>query len=634
MYLGMMQQLEKFNNSNIKSYRIRQVSLIMLDVLIILLSSVVSMKLIEVNFKIPILIYVLINIMLFYKFNCYNSLWSYDGEKEMTSIFIASLISGVCFIIINTILGYKVRKLFYIIIVLLVIVMTVGYRLAYRGIRRLLSYISISNKQESSRVLIVGAGSAGKLIIKEIFENPNLNKLPVAIVDDDDNKIGKSISGIPIIGKCSDVGLISKEYEVDEIIFSIANIPEKTKRRILNYCNETKCKIKTIPGIYEIIDGKVDINRIRNVEIEDLLGRNVIHTNLDEISTYLRGKIVLVTGGGGSIGSELCRQVAKLEPQKLIILDIYENNAYEVQQELKRKYGDKLNLEVIIGSVRDEKRVDDIMRTYLPDVVFHAAAHKHVPLMEDSPCEAVKNNVFGTLNVAKKASKYNVKKFVLISTDKAVNPTNIMGATKRCCEMIIQALDRKSTTEFVAVRFGNVLGSNGSVIPLFKKQIGQGGPVTVTHKDITRYFMTIPEAVSLVIEAGSMAKGGEIFVLDMGEPVKIADLAKKLITLSGLEPDVDIKIKYTGLRPGEKLYEELLMAQDDLRKTENNKIFIEPPIYRDENELFEKLYTLKTYIENNKVDDIRDIMKEIVPTYMEEKDNKEETEEELVSIVN
>ena len=633
MYLGMIQQLEKFNNSNIKSYRIRQVSLIMLDVLIILLSSVISMKLIEVNFKIPILIYVLINIMFFYKFNCYNSLWSYDGEKEMTSIFIASLISGVCFIIINTILGYKVRKLFYIISVLLVIVMAVGYRLAYRGIRRLLSYISISNKQESSRVLIVGAGSAGKLIIKEIFENPNLNKLPVAIVDDDDNKIGKSISGIPIIGKCSDVGLISKEYEVDEIIFSIANIPEKTKRRILNYCNETKCKIKTIPGIYEIIDGKVDINRIRNVEIEDLLGRNVIHTNLDEISTYLRGKIVLVTGGGGSIGSELCRQVAKLEPQKLIILDIYENNAYEVQQELKRKYGDKLNLEVIIGSVRDEKRVDDIMRTYLPDVVFHAAAHKHVPLMEDSPCEAVKNNVFGTLNVAKKASKYNVKKFVLISTDKAVNPTNIMGATKRCCEMIIQALDRKSTTEFVAVRFGNVLGSNGSVIPLFKKQIGQGGPVTVTHKDITRYFMTIPEAVSLVIEAGSMAKGGEIFVLDMGEPVKIADLAKKLITLSGLEPDVDIKIKYTGLRPGEKLYEELLMAQENLRKTDNNKIFIEPPIYRDENELFEKLYTLRTYIENNKVDDIRDIMKEIVPTYMEEKDNKEETEE-LVSIVN
>ena len=564
MYLGMMQQLEKFNNSNIKSYRIRQVSLIMLDVLIILLSSVISMKLIEVNFKIPILIYVLINIMFFYKFNCYNSLWSYDGEKEMTSIFIASLISGVCFIIINTILGYKVRKLFYIINVLLVIVMTVGYRLAYRAIRRLLSYISISNKQESSRVLIVGAGSAGKLIIKEIFENPNLNKLPVAIVDDDDNKIGKSISGIPIIGKCSDVGLISKEYEVDEIIFSIANIPEKTKRRILNYCNETKCKIKTIPGIYE-------------------------------------------------------------------------NNAYEVQQELKRKYGDKLDLEVIIGSVRDEKRVDDIMRTYLPDVVFHAAAHKHVPLMEDSPCEAVKNNVFGTLNVAKKASKYNVKKFVLISTDKAVNPTNIMGATKRCCEMIIQALDRKSKTEFVAVRFGNVLGSNGSVIPLFKKQIGQGGPVTVTHKDITRYFMTIPEAVSLVIEAGSMAKGGEIFVLDMGEPVKIADLAKKLITLSGLEPDVDIKIKYTGLRPGEKLYEELLMAQEDLRKTENNKIFIEPPIYRDENELFEKLYTLRTYIENNKVDDIRDIMKEIVPTYVEEKDNKEEkeeTEEQLVSIVN
>ena len=628
MYLGMIQKVEGLN-SKVESYRIRQISLIILDTLIVLLSSLISIKLTETYFQIPILIYIVINILSFYKFNCYSSLWSYGGEKEITNIFMAGSISGGCFVIINTLLGYKASTLFYIMSVLLVIVLTVGSRLTYRAIRRVLSFMSINNTKEASRVLIIGAGSAGKLIIKEIFENPNINKLPVGIVDDDEKKIGKNIFGVPILGKCCDISEISRKCEIDEIIFSIANISKEAKTRILDYCNETKCKIKTIPGIYEIIEGKVDIKRIRNVEIEDLLGRDVIQTNLGEISEYLREKTVLVTGGGGSIGSELCRQVAKFTPKKLIILDIYENNAYEIQQELKRKYGNKLDLEVIIGTVRDEKRIDDIMSTYLPDVVFHAAAHKHVPLMEDSPCEAIKNNVFGTMNVAKKASEYKVKKFVLISTDKAVNPTNIMGATKRCCEILIQALDRKSKTEFVAVRFGNVLGSNGSVIPLFKKQIEEGGPVTVTHEEITRYFMTIPEAVSLVIEAGSMAKGGEIFVLDMGEPVKISDLAKKLITLSGLEPDVDIKIKYTGLRPGEKLYEELLMAQEGLRKTENNKIFIEPPMYRDEDELSKNISTLRKYIEKNKIDNIRNIMKKIVPTYVEEKD-KEEMEQGVV----
>ena len=384
---------------------------------------------------------------------------------------------------------------------------------------------------------------------------------------------------------------------------------------MINYCKETKCKLKTIPGIYEIIDGKVDIKKIRDVEIEDLLGRDPVKTNIDEISGYIEGKVVIVTGGGGSIGSELCRQISKFSPEKLIILDIYENNVYEIQQELIRKYGSGINLEVVIASVRDEKRIDNIMNEYRPQVVFHAAAHKHVPLMEKSPCEAIKNNIFGTLNVATKASEYNVDKFVLISTDKAVNPTNIMGATKRCCEMIIQTLNKNSNTEFVAVRFGNVLGSNGCVRPLFKRQIEDGGPVKVTHPEITRFFMTIPEAVSLVMQAGAMAKGGEIFVLDMGEPVKILDLAKNLITLSGFEPDVDIKIEFTGLRPGEKLYEELLMEEEGLRSTENKKIFIGSPIEIDEESFARDINILKSYIESGQEEQIHKFIQKIVSTY-------------------
>lgn len=615
--MGIVEKIEELNNK-METYRSRQILLIVLDVLIVLISSLVSIKLTEIEFEMTILIYVVINILFYYKLNCYNSLWSSGGEKELTNVFFAGSMSGVCFIIINSILGYQPKLLFYVISTLLVIVLTIGSRLTYRGIRRMLSYMSINSTKGVSRVLIVGAGSAGKLIIKEIYENTNLNKLPVAIVDDDSRKIGKSIFNIPILGKCSDIRKIARENNVDEIIFSIANIPRERKVEILDYCNETKCKIKTIPGIYEIIDGKVDIKKIRNVEIEDLLGRDAIQMDLGEISEYLENKTILVTGGGGSIGSEICRQIAKFNPKKLIILDIYENNAYEIQQELIRSYGEDLDLDVIIGSVRDEDRVDYVMSTYYPDVVFHAAAHKHVPLMEDSPCEAIKNNVFGTINVAQKASKYKVKKFVLISTDKAVNPTNIMGATKRSCEILTQALDKYSSTEFVAVRFGNVLGSNGSVIPLFKKQIEEGGPVRVTHPKITRYFMTIPEAVSLVIEAGSMARGGEVFVLDMGKPVKIDDLAKKLITLSGLEPNVDIKIEYIGLRPGEKLYEELLIGGEGLRSTENEKIFVEQPMDINDDELKEQFGSLKKYVETNEVNKVKIIMKEIVPTYREE----------------
>ena len=601
-----------------ESYRLRQVLLIILDISIILVSSFISVKLIEMDFQLNILVYVIINILFFYKFNCYSSLWSSGGEKELTNIFVAGSLAGTFFLIINSILGYEVNVLFYVISTLLVIVLAVGSRLSYRGTRRMLSYMSINSTKDVSRVLIVGAGSAGRLIIKEIYENIYLNKLPVAIVDDDPRKIGQNIFNIPIVGKCSDIGKIVKENNVDEIIFSIANICRERKAEILDYCNETKCKTKTIPGIHEIIDGKVDIKKIRNVEIEDLLGRDVIKTDLGEISEYLENRTVLVTGGGGSIGSEICRQIAKFNPRKLIILDIYENNAYEIQQELIRSYGKDLDLEVIIGSIRDEDRIDNVMSTYYPDVVFHAAAHKHVPLMEDSPCEAIKNNVFGTINVAKKAHEYKVKKFVLISTDKAVNPTNIMGASKRCCEILIQSLEKYSETEFVAVRFGNVLGSNGSVIPLFKKQIEEGGPVRVTHPEITRYFMTIPEAVSLVIEAGSMARGGEIFVLDMGKPVKIADLAKKLITLSGLQPHVDIKIEYTGLRPGEKLYEELLIGEEGLRSTGNKKIFVEQPMDINEIKLNEQFEILKKYVEENEVHKVKLMMKDIVPTYKEE----------------
>lgn len=632
----MIQKVEELNNK-IDSYRLRQGFLITWDILIVMVASLLSINLINESFQIPVLVYVVVNIFSFYIFNCYSSLWSYGGEKEITNIFASGILSGIFFMLMNMMLGYRINGLFYILSTLSIIVLTVGSRLAYRGIRRSLIHMNINKSIGTSKVLVVGAGSAGKLILKEIFDNPDMNKKPVVVVDDDDKKIGKSIFNIPIAGNCSEIEKIAEIYEVDEIIFSIANISKERKAQILEYCNRTKCKTKTIPGIYEIIEGKVDIKKIRDVDIEDLLGRDVIQTNLEEISDYLRNQIILVTGGGGSIGSELCRQISKFSPKKLIVLDIYENNAYEIQQELIRKYGKDLDLEVIIGSVRDEKRIDDVMCTYRPDVVFHAAAHKHVPLMESSPAEAIKNNVFGTMNVAHKASKYKVKRFVLISTDKAVNPTNIMGATKRCCEIIIQSINRTSDTEFVAVRFGNVLGSNGSVIPLFKKQIESGGPVTVTHEEITRYFMTIPEAVSLVIEAGSMAKGGEIFVLDMGEPVKIADLAKNLITLSGLEPDIDIKIKYTGLRPGEKKYEELLMDEENLTSTENKKIFIGQPIEFDEHELARHIVTLNKYVETNQIDKIKETIKLIVTTYKEEIEEKDKIkipmEDEIAVIV-
>ena len=484
---------------------------------------------------------------------------------------------------------------------------------SYRVIRMIGVRVLKRNLSDKQRVLIVGAGSVGTTILREIQTSEKLNKVAVGFIDNDENKIGTTIFGVKVLGKCQDIVEIAEKTEADSIIIAIPSTSAKVLKEITQLCLQTGCDVKTMPGLYQLIDGNVSVSRLRDVDVQDLLGREPVKVNLDEVMGYIEEQVVLVTGGGGSIGSELCRQIATHNPKQLIILDIYENNAYEIEQELKRNIPN-LNLLTLIASIRDSGKMEAVFKTYRPDIVFHAAAHKHVPLMETSPNEAVKNNVLGTYKVVKCADKYGVKKFVQISTDKAVNPTNIMGATKRVCEMIIQAFSRKSKTQFVAVRFGNVLGSNGSVIPLFKKQIAEGGPVTVTHKDIIRYFMTIPEAVSLVLQAGAYAKGGEIFVLDMGEQVRIYDLAVNLIKLSGLEPEKDIEIKVTGLRPGEKLYEERLMAEEGLEKTANDRISIGKPIEMDDELLFrtlEKLYD-EAYAESDKM---KDLVKELVPTY-------------------
>ena len=616
-------------NDELKTYKIRQTILRIIDILIVISSYSIAIMLTttyiyDVIMLVPLLIYIIANSISISISRGYSSLWNQSIDREFIQMVIAVLVYQVPVAIVNKSMGYEFPFLFYILNTLLTLLATCLSRVGYRVVRKVSMYISLQTYKDAKNVLIIGAGSAGRLIIKELYENQQLQKKPIGIVDDNKSKIGKKIYNTRVIGTCEDIKSIVENYEVDEIIFSIANIENKRKKEIINICKSCKCVVKTIPGIYEIIDGKVDIKNIRNVEIEDLLGRETININTKEISNYLENKIILVTGGGGSIGSELCRQIAKVNPKKLILLDIYENNAYEIQQELIRKYKEKLNLEVIVGSIRDENRLDSIFAKYKPEVVFHAAAHKHVPLMEKSPCEAIKNNVFGTKNVALMADKYKVKRFVLISTDKAVNPTNIMGATKRCAEMIIQTMNERSKTEFVAVRFGNVLGSNGSVIPLFKKQIEEGGPITVTHPEVTRFFMTIPEAVSLVIQAGAMAKGGEIFVLNMGESVKIIDLAKNLISLSGFEPDVDIKIEFSGLRPGEKLYEELLMDEEGLKQTNHNKIFIGKPIDINIEKLEKDLKLLKLAVDNEEAEAIEYIMKSLVPTFIREEEKYNE----------
>lgn len=555
---------------------------------------------------------IFINIAVYYLFGLYNGLLRYTSVNEMLKIFMATVVASGAAYIFGLSYNLSFPRSVYIISWLLVFILVGGSRLSYRILRAILRAAK-SRKGDKKRVMIVGAGDAGAMVIKELQNHQELEYIPVVAVDDDAKKHKACINGVPVKGNREKIKKLAERYNIDEIIVAMPSASKAEIADILIKCKETKCKLKTLPGMYEIIDEKVNIKHIRDVKIEDLLGRDEIDLNTEEISGYLQNEVVMVTGGGGSIGSELCRQIAKYNPKKLLVFDIYENNAYDLYNELLHTYKEKLDFEVVIGSVRDSKRLAEVFESYRPGVVFHAAAHKHVPLMESNAAEAIKNNVLGTLNAAKCAHEHGCKRFVLISTDKAVNPTNIMGATKRVAEMIVQSMNKISDTEFVAVRFGNVLGSNGSVIPLFKKQIEQGGPVTVTHPNITRYFMTIPEASQLVIQAGSMAQGGEIFILDMGESVKIADLARDLIRLSGFEPDKDIKIEYTGLRPGEKLYEELLLAEEGIKTTKHPYIFVGRPLELSYNEILLCVKTLENSM--NSTEEIRECMKKVVPTY-------------------
>lgn len=554
---------------------------------------------------------IICTLIIFVILRLYSSIWQYAGPIEAGNVVMASGLSVVVQFIGYHILGMNMFRSYYVIYVGVFMLLILASRFAYRFLR-MLKNKRIRNKN-ASRIMIIGAGESCNMLVKEITNSSYINGQVKCLIDDDPAKIGKYVQGIRVVGNRDTILHNARKYEIDEIIIALPSASKKNIKEITNICKESDCELKILPGMYQLVNGEVGISNLRKVEVEDLLGREPISVNVDSIAEYVRGKVVLVTGGGGSIGSELCRQIARHIPKQLIILDIYENNAYDIKQELERKYP-RLNLEVLIGSVRNTSRVNYIFDKYRPDIVYHAAAHKHVPLMEDSPNEAIKNNVFGTLKTVQAADRYGTQRFVLISTDKAVNPTNIMGASKRMCEMIVQMYNNRSKTEFVAVRFGNVLGSNGSVIPLFKSQIARGGPVTVTHPDIIRYFMTIPEAVSLVIEAGLYAKGGEIFVLDMGEPVKILDLAENLIRLSGYTPYEDIQIEFTGLRPGEKLYEELLMDEEGLKDTDNKMIHIGKPIEIDEDKFIQQLDSLKKVTEQEP-ENIRKIIKEIVPTY-------------------
>lgn len=554
----------------------------------------------------------MIKLVLLYIFGLYKNLWKYASIEEVLQIVGAAFVANTGVVTYMMMTQQKLPRSIYILIFLLDTVLIGGIRLSYRATRGIRKY-GFYRKGKQKRIMVIGAGQAGAMVIKELRRHDDLKSKAVAIIDDDESKLGARIHGVPVLGDRYHIKKVAEAEKIDEIIIAIPSGYKNEIREIVEECSKTKCKLKIVPGIFELIDGQVSIKEIRDVEIEDLLGRDPVKVDLDEISSYLTDKVILVTGGGGSIGSELCRQIANFHPKKLLILDIYENNAYDIQNELKRKHS-QLHLDVLIASVRDKERLKEIFTTYRPEVVFHAAAHKHVPLMEANPQEAIKNNIFGTKNVAECAHEFGSRRFVLISTDKAVNPTNIMGATKRVAEMLIQSMDRISKTEFVAVRFGNVLGSNGSVIPLFKKQIATGGPVTVTDAEMTRYFMTIPEAVQLVIQAGSMAKGGEIFILDMGEPVKIMDLARNLIRLSGFEPDVDMPIEIIGLRPGEKLYEELLMDEEGLAATKHNKIFVGKPVFTDLKLLHRELDILTEHLCGGSTE-IKEYMVKMVPTY-------------------
>lgn len=564
------------------------------------------------NYVENVLPYTIMSLLIFWLFRLYHSLWQYASIAEVYRIAEACIIVEVVHFLSNKIMGNMLPRSCYFNAAIYLIIAICVSRFMYRMIRTVLN--KYRNIKTSNNVMIIGAGEATNVIMREIQNSSYLANSNIAcIIDDDRRKVGKYIRGVKVIGTRDKIKEAAKLYDIDEIIFAIPSASNEVKRDILNICKETDCTLKILPGVYQMVDGEINVNSIRNVDVLDLLGRDPIEVDIESIMGYVKDKVIMVTGGGGSIGSELCRQLVSHKPKQLIIFDIYENNAYDIQQELKINYPDA-NVVTLIGSIRNVSRLESVFAQYKPDIVYHAAAHKHVPLMEVSPDEAVKNNVVGTWNVARMADKYGVKKFVMISTDKAVNPTNVMGATKRICEMIVQTYNEISKTDFVAVRFGNVLGSNGSVIPLFKRQIEAGGPVTVTDPNIIRYFMTIPEAVSLVLQAGAYAKGGEIFILDMGEPVKIDDLAKNLIRLSGYTLGVNMEIKYTGLRPGEKLYEELLMKEEGLQETDNKLIHIGKPIEFDKENFFDNLEKLKeeAYSETG---NIRESLKKVVDTY-------------------
>ena len=594
-------------------------------------------------------VYTMICLIIFFSLKLYRSLWRFAGYSELLRVTAATIVTGILHALGIMTFFQPMPTSYYLFGMIIQFCLTIGIRFSYRFVllERSRREKMVKKKQEKN-ILLIGAGDAGRLILRDVQRTEfDVGKVQ-CIIDDNPNKWGRFIDGIPIVGGRDDILVNVEKYEIQQILVAIPSAKAKAKRDILNICKETGCELKMLPGIYQMVNGDVAFSKMKEVAVEDLLGREPIQVNMDEIFEHLKGKTILVTGGGGSIGSELCRQIAGHHPQQLILFEIYENNAYDIEQELKRKYPE-LNLVVLIGSVRDSRRIDSVFEMYKPDIVYHAAAHKHVPLMEGSPNEAIKNNVIGTYKTAYAALKNGCQRFVLISTDKAVNPTNIMGASKRLCEMVIQSMNQisqtgsyqllpqlwshtwnpiqeiqgnKIKTEFVAVRFGNVLGSNGSVIPLFKKQIAEGGPVTVTHPDIIRYFMTIPEAVSLVLQAGTYAKGGEIFVLDMGDPVKIDTLARNLIKLSGYKPNIDIQIEYTGLRPGEKLYEEKLMAEEGLQTTPNQLIHIAKPIAFDVKQFMNQVEILSEASYTNS-STIKQLVSEIIPTYHPEKKQDE-----------
>ena len=616
--------LERFIEKNAPKNRIAL--LVVLDILIIAVSGFLAlyvrfdfsfskMDMKYVDYELHYLpINLILTLLIFVAFKLYRSVWHFASTTELLNVIGACSGSILSQIILMALLGMRMPVSYYMMKYVILIAGIGCLRFAYRILRMFQERRVGLERDKRKNTMVVGGGEAGAMIIKEFQNSRYLAHRVCCVVDDNTSKVGKYIRGVKIMGTRTDIPYLAHELDIDEIVVALPSVSQKEVSAILQICQKTDCQLRVLPGLYQMINGEVSVSRLRKVEIEDLLGREPIKLQVESVMGYVQGKVVLVTGGGGSIGSELCRQIAAHAPKQLIIVDIYENNAYDIQQELKRKYPE-LDLVVLIASVRNVHRINTIFETYHPELVYHAAAHKHVPLMEDSPNEAIKNNVFGTYNTARAADRYGVKRFVLISTDKAVNPTNVMGASKRMCEMVIQMMNHRSKTDFVAVRVGNVLGSNGRVIPLFKKQIEHGGPVTVTHPDIIRYFMTIPEAVSLVLQAGALAKGGEIFVLDMGEPVKILDLAVNLIKLSGYKPYDEIPIEFTGLRPGEKLYEELLMSEEGLQETENKLIHIGKPIDFNE-EWFRKELDEIQKLANEDCADIRDKIQEIVPTYV------------------